>query len=559
MKFVCQFSRLGVLLALMPGCTGTILSQGEPRVPGSRDPNQTPGTPPQGTDESVELPGADLAAQSAPRRLTSEEYDNVLVDLLGDLSRNSALVLPPDTRTPFDNDYSVQIASQALIEGVELLAADASTRLLTDVKRRDRVVGCVPKAAEDLSCLRTFIASFGRRTLRRPLADDEIAAFAQFSKLGKDAGDFYIAIDAVIRVLLQDPEFLYRIENGVPVDGKADLYVMSEFETATRLAFFLWGSGPDDRLLDAASNGNLRGNMRELAAAMLDDPRARRRVARFHAQWLTWESAPLPSELSVAMRAETNALLDRVLFTERRPWADLLRSSESFVTPALAEHYGLTYDSNEASAWTSYDGTKRRGLLSQASFLASAGNVGDTSPTRRGKLIRERLFCQDVPPPPPEANADDPPKNDSECKEDRYAVHRSGTCANCHAMMDPIGFGLENYDLQGRYRETDDGKPNCKIAGTGEITDIGVFRGPAELSDLMIDSGFLGSCIANQTYRYATGRSVLADTDAEVVDILVKRQGVRAGTDLRYDLLLLDLASSPAFVHRRVSNSEVSP
>lgn len=509
-------------------------------------------------DTLAELPSAVMAAQSAPRRITSEEYDNTLLDLLGDETRSSALVLPPDLRTPYDNDYSVQIASQALVEGAELLAADAIARLRADTKRLDRLVGCKPMGPDDSVCLRNFVERVGRRILRRPLSKVEVDELVALRSLAVAAGDFYTSVDAVLRVLLQDPEFLYRIEVGTPVSGQVDVRALDEFEAASRLSFLLWGSGPDDRLLDAAQSGKVKSDLRSLAEGMLGDARARRVAGRFHAQWLTWERAPLSAELRTDMRAETQALLDRVLFEQRGPWADLLRMEETFVTPALAKHYGLTYKANTPSAWTSYAGTDRRGLLSHGSFLAAAGNVADTSPTRRGKMIRERLFCQTVPPPPPNANADEPPKGDAHCKKDLYAEHRAGTCAACHALMDPIGFGLENYDLLGHYRTTDNGKPECKIEGQGELLGIGTFKGPAQLSDLMVGSGLLGSCLVSQLYSFATGHGDLTSEDEKAVEALVAYQGKDAGTDVRYHQVLLDLAASPAFVHRRLPTAEVS-
>lgn len=550
-----RWYKLTIALGALSACTGTIAPVGQNPAQSGAGGSATGA---QGGGAPAELPSAVMAAQSAPRRLTSEEYDNALLDLLGDETRGSALVLPPDLRTPYDNDYSVQIASQALVEGAELLAADAIARLRADTKRRDRLVGCKPMGPDDSVCLRSFVERVGRRILRRPLSKVEVDELVALRGLAVAGGDFHTSVDAVLRVLLQDPEFLYRIEVGSPVPGQANVRALDEFEAASRLAFLLWGSGPDDRLLDAAQAGKVISDLRSLAEGMLGDARARRVAGRFHAQWLTWERAPLSAELRTDMRAETQALLDRVLFEQRGPWADLLRMEETFVTPALAKHYGLTYKANTPSAWTSYAGTDRRGLLSHGSFLAAAGNVADTSPTRRGKMIRERLFCQTVPPPPPNANADEPPKGDAHCKKDLYTEHRAGTCAGCHALMDPIGFGLENYDLLGHYRTTDNDKPECKIEGQGELIGIGTFKGPAQLSDLMVGSGLLGSCLVSQLYSFATGHGALTSEDVEAVEALVAHQGKDAGTDVRYHQVLLDLAASPAFVHRRLPTAEVS-
>src|SRR5262249_2805019 len=145
------------------------------------------------------------------------EYDLTLNDLLSDPAAASALRLPATQYDPFDNDFTTQYPSQSLIEGAEALAADASQRLLADTARRDAIVGCTPSGPDDAQCLTQCITAFGRRALRRSLTPDEVTAYLAFQDEAVMAGDFYVAVDMVIRALLQDPRFLYRIEAGAPV------------------------------------------------------------------------------------------------------------------------------------------------------------------------------------------------------------------------------------------------------------------------------------------------------------------------------------------------------
>lgn len=489
------------------------------------------------------------------RRLTADEYDNTLRDLLLDGTRASQLVLPEDLRTPFDNDYTLQEPSLALIEGADLLAADAAGRLLADPDKRDAVVGCSPSGPADETCFRSFVETFGRRAFRRPLTHEETTAFMAMQTHAIEKDDFWVGVDSVVRAVLQSPSFLYRVELGTPVDGDPTLFKLTGHEVATRLSYLMWGSTPSDELLDLADEGALDDaeGTRAAAEAMLEDPRALDRIGRFHALWMGYETLPHDYELVAAMQTETRALMQRIVLDERRPWQDLLRLEETFVDPMLAEHYGLAPPAGDGFEWVPYGDSGRKGLLSHGSFLSLGAKFGDTSPTQRGLLVQTRLFCQDIPPPPPDPdiNVDEPPGDpESQCKIDRYASHRAAgtSCKGCHDLIDPIGLGLENYDAQGRWRDHDDGKPECVIDGQGELATIGTFSGPSELADLMISSGMLNQCVATQLYRFAIGRYAIGEADAPVLQMLAEEMGAE---DFRFDELLLHLVESDMFRFRR--------
>jgi hypothetical protein len=501
-----------------------------------------------GVAEPVDPEILDRVGVSGLRRLTAVEYAATVRDLLG-VEVDAALLLPEDWRQPFDNDYTTQNASQALIEGAELLASDVAALALATPSSRDALVGCQPAASDDVECLRSFLATFGRRALRRPLTADELDRYAGLIAEAEAADDFYSAVDVALRAFLQHPEFLYRVELGMPVQDAPGVFRLSDHEVATRLSYFLWGSTPSDALLDLADAGQLHTPEQIAAAAedMLADERARTRVGRFHSLWLGYEQLPHGPELASAMQAETQALIDRVIFDERSAWQELLRSEETFLDATLAEHYGLPAPAGPQ--WVGYGESGRQGLLSHGTFLSSMAKVDDSSPTKRGILVRTRLMCQDIPPPPPNVNVDDTEPPEGVCKEEFYReTHAQGNCAGCHSLMDPIGLGLENYDHRGVFRTVENDDPSCVISGEGSIDGV-PFTGPAELSDVLLDSGTLNRCVTHQLYRFAMGRSELEAIDEAFVGVLVDEIGTSEDFDL--GALLVRFVSDEAFSLRR--------
>ncbi len=512
-----------------------------------------------GDDDASEDDGAPVDPEtlervgiSGLRRLTAVEYAATVHDLLG-VEVDAALLLPEDWRQPFDNDYTTQVASQALIEGAELLGADIAAEFVATPALRDPVVGCTPASTADTECFEQFITTFGRRALRRPLTDDEVQRYASLLAEADASNDFYAAVDVAVRAFLQHPEFLYRVELGTPVEGTPGLFRLGDHELATRLSYFLWGSTPTDALLSIADAGQLHTpeQIAQTAQQMLDEPRTRERVGRFHAMWLGYEMLPHGPELASGMLAETQALIDRVVFEDGLPWQELLRAEETFVTPSLAEHYGLPAPDapNGEAGWVPYGDSGRRGLLGQGSFLSAMAKIDDSSPTKRGILVRTRLMCQTIPPPPPNVNVDDTEPPEGVCKEDFYReTHAVANCVGCHGLMDPIGLGLERYDHRGVYRTVENDDPSCEISGEGDL-DGTPFSGPAELADVLLDSGALNRCLTEQLYRFAMGRSELDETDGAFVTTIADELGREGDIDLSQ--LLVRFVSDDAFALRR--------
>ena len=543
---------------------------------------------------------------SGTLRLTREEYAQTIKALV-DVDVTERVVLLPEDPTPFDNNYQDQTPSQKLIEASFSLAKEIADTLLSDPVRRDQLVGCQPSNAFDEACLRSFVTTFGRRALRRPLQSEEVEELvtlginalaeeptpapegdqcdstaqcrALFGPTANDClgsqtetsvcicgaapcetarglNDFYAGVGLVVRSLLMDTAFLYRVELGDTADGEARR--LTGWELASRLSFFLWGTGPDDDLLDAVANGQLAtpAAIRAKALEMMSDARAARRMAHFHAQWFGYAALDDQDRgLPGSMRRESDALVVRTVIENRGDWFEIFRAKESFIDAPLAEIYGLP--APPEASWVQYGDAPRQGLLSHSSFLASSSPGDTTSPVKRGQYVRERIFCRPVPPPPPEANADDPPvsENPNACKPERYAAHSAQTdCAGCHALLDPVGFGLERYDTQGAYRIHEEERPDCPVSGEGAMNDLGLsFNGPAELSDIAMSSGLLGECLAEHLLRFTTGRHI-ASTDRDLLRSIEQRF---ESNGHRLHEILLDIVSSEAFRHRVIDTREM--
>jgi hypothetical protein len=327
-------------VAFVSACTGKIAdSGGNPGTPGTTVP---PGGSGDGGGDPGKVGDYTGVGPNGMRRLTRVEYDNTVRDLLGDNSRSGFAKLPEDATDPFDNDYKTQQVSGALIESAETLAQEASARVLADPTKRATLVPCTPQGPSDPTCMRSFISRFGRRALRRTMQETDVQRYLAFQDFAVEAQDFWVGVDLVVRAMLQDPEFLYRIEMGTPVSGKAGVFRLNPFEIATRLSYFVVGTAPSDALLDAAENGGLDSlDARRAAAKMLlADGKARDRIDYFHALWLGYHQLPHPADLTSAMRAESAALVQRVTANPASDYFDLFRSEETMVNDLLADRPG---------------------------------------------------------------------------------------------------------------------------------------------------------------------------------------------------------------------------
>ena len=502
------------------------------------------------------------AFASPLRRLTRGEYNNTVRDLLGDRTAPADRFPPDEVSGGFSNNAAVLGVSPLLAEkyqeAAEALAAVA-------VKDLPALVGCEFAGAAEEPCARQFVQRFGRRAYRRPLAASETDRLMALYQAGRAGGSFAEGIEVVLRAVLQAPAFLYRIEGrpGTARGGNAPLAPLDGYEVATRLSYFLWGTTPDDTLLAAAERNALQTADQIEAAArrMLADPRARPVVAEFHRQWLgltaldrlAKDAGVYPEfddELRAGMRAETAAFVEAAYFGSERTLATLLAGDRGFVTPALARLYGVPAPPGTGPQPAALPRDQRAGLLTQAGFLAVHALPDQSSPVHRGKLVREQVLCQPMPPQPPGLMVSPPEVDPRRPTRERFAQHAADPqCATCHQLMDPIGFGFERYDGIGRFRTSDGGRA---VDDSGEVTAADGsgfrFQGARELGERLAASPVVEQCLATQWYRFAFGRLEGPGDDCSLREL---RAAFAAGRDLGE--LLVALTRTEAFRHRPAS------
>lgn len=506
-----------------------------------------------GPQTLIPLPAAaEAIGKSQARRLSRDEYDNAVEDLLGDTRRAGLKALPSDGNITFDNEYQVQAASTALIEGVETLAAEAAKSLVADASRLRTVLPCTPSGPDDAECMRAFVTGFGRRVLRRPLSAEETERLVALQALSVKRSDFNVGVRAVVQVLLQDPAFLYRVEVGTPVEGQNGVYRLGQFELASRLSFLILGSTPPEWLLDLAESAQLatQDDLASAAERLLTEPRAVARVQHFHAMWLGYADLPQHEPaLAAKFQTEANALVKKVIFEQPSDYFGVFTSKEAYVDDALAQNYGMKGPGSSGFAWMPYSGPERAGILSTGAVLSNGFASGDSSPTRRGLFMRRRMLCNEVPAPPPTVVSDVPPEVGlAPCKAERYAEHANNpTCIGCHTLMDPIGFGLEAFDISGRFRTTEPDEPSCSIKGEGEVAGSAKFTGPAGFAKVLTESGRLEACVATQYFRFASGRR---EDSSERDNIQALANGFQSG-ERQFGNLVMGLVSQDTFAFRR--------
>jgi hypothetical protein len=401
---------------IKPGTT----PDGKP-APGGSSPTTPPGAG-GATGPAPAVPSAtgtackDVQPGSSPlRRLTRAEYDNTVRDLLGETS-GPARDFPDEERAlGFDNNATTRSVSDLLADRYVVAAAKLAD---IAVAKLPTLLPCDPAGAGEQACLDMFLDTFARRTWRRPLEADERtnlqAAFAE----GKTAS-FAEGINAVVQVLLLSPQFLYRVERGTPVPGATHL-ALTGYEMASRLSYLLWGTMPDADLMTAAEMGALgtREAVRAQAERMLKDPRAAALVGKFSDEWLRLEElSDLDKDIDIfpaftadvrdPLRLETQKLIDKVVWHGDGKLGSLLTASTTFVNGPLAEYYGITGVTGDAYKEVPLDTQKRLGFLGHAGILSVLGVPADglTSLVFRGLFVRERLLCQPLGDPPPNAQS----------------------------------------------------------------------------------------------------------------------------------------------------------
>jgi hypothetical protein len=489
--------------------------------------------------------------------LTRREYDNTLIDLLGDTTR-PATAFPPENQVQgFNNFTGVHQASPLLVEKYLEAAEMAAERAV-----RTRLGELAPCAAgvDPLACGKDFVRTFGARAFRRPLEHAEAALFEDlFSRTNTRIG-YAGAVQVTIGAMLQSPQFLYRVDTLRAPTPESGAVAIGAYQLASKLSYFLTGSMPDAALF-AAAQANQLSTDEEIAAQarrLLATPRAKETIHTFHQQWLGLDSLPSISrdlpELGVAAQdlgsdwlASLNRFLDYA-YWEVGNISALFDSKQVYLTPKLLPLYGQAVAANEP--FTTVTLPDRAGLLTQPALMALLAHSDQSAPVLRGVFVRERLMCLPVPPPPPSVNAIPPDPDPNATTRERFRVHTaSQDCKGCHALIDGIGFGFEAYDQYGRYRTVENGLAidvKGEVVGTGDPILEGAFDGAQALSARLAQSRRVRDCVATNWYRYAFGRMETSADTCSLDD--VKARFDKSGGDL--DELLVSIAQSVAFRFR---------
>ena len=439
----------------------------------------------------------------------------------------------------FDNSASAGLVTATLFDE-QLAAAIEIAQVIA-----------LPDCSTAQDCAARFFEDFGLRALRRPLTAEEQARYGAMISGAPNVQD---GLRAAARAMLVSPAFLYRAELGQP-EGEG-LYKLSDYELASQLSFFLWASAPDLALLSAAAAGQLSepAQLAEQARRLLEDPRSRRTMERFAAQWLgaerilTVDKHPdrfgaLDAQLRQSMLEETQRFFSHAVF--EAGFEALFLADYTFADERLASFYGLSSQGRVEL------GSERVGLLTQGALLGAFAYSDQTSPVHRGLFVRERLLCQPLGVPPPGAGGI-PEVESGATGRERFSQHSSDpTCAACHRLIDDVGFGFEQFDAIGRYRDSEAGRP---IDHSGIIRDLEgpgsqteqAFSTPRELAELLAGSESAKRCFSTQLYRYARGA---LEADGDGCSLLQLQQQLLQSDDL--SALLVAVTQTPAFRYRR--------
>ena len=537
---------------LVMGCTGSIgISEIDDSVEPGPEAPPGPGAPPIDEEgnlicEEVHVPATTL------RRLTRDQYDATVNTLFGD-DTGPARAFPADD--DIEGFLVAGVASPLLVEQqaavAEVLAERASMSLL-------EITGC-----GDASCVDEAIVALGSRAYRRPLTDAEatrLRGVYNVGAMGSDEAPYRAGMRLTIQAMLQSPYFLYHLEPE-PSDAGEEIVPVESLALASRLSYFVWGTAPDEILLQRAAEGQLdtlEGLLTE-ADRLIADERAKDGFRSFYAQWLKVKDVDgivkdgelypdFDAEVAEHLQRSLELFLDDVFESGN---TELLFTGTTHYINAVTAPY-FNRDASEFGAeFEAMDlGERRSGVLTHPALMALLAKANQSDPIHRALFVRERMLCQHLPPPPDDLVVVAPDPEPGLTTRERFADHsRLAACRGCHNRLDPLGFGFEHYDAVGAWRDTDNGTP---VDSSGEVMQTedadGPFDGVTELSARLGQSNEVRACIARQLFRFALQRN---ETGADACSL----QGVdesfgESGYDLK--ALIRGVIASDAFRFQRV-------
>jgi hypothetical protein len=559
---------LGV--ALLAGCEGSIGGQGTSSGAGastgagsntgagntiSTGAGNTVGTGAGGStpvDPTVCTPGVPTTSQIP--RLTRAEYDKTTRDLLG-LDVQPSSMLAPDTLGSVD---------QRAWDGYKTAAASLATQVLATATAKAKVLPCT---TDNATCIQQFITTFGQKAFRRPLTPAEVTRYQNLytnrATLTQN-GTFDQAVSAIIKAFLMSPSFLSKTETSTTVaDGS--MYQVSSWEMASRLSYTLWGTMPDDTLFTAAQQNKLLAQADILAQAqrMLQDPKARVKVAEFHEQYALqgeatrWSEAAhdpamfpqFKSTMVPMLSDEAKKFFDYITFDAKGTFQDLMTKPIAFVNKDLAPIYGVTGTFGTDLTMANLDPAQRAGVFTHVGFLASYSSYNRTSPILRGAFLEKQVLCRQIGAPPDGAVNTPLPATGNTNREMVAAQTSGGTCVGCHApVVNPPGFALEAYNSIGAWQTSEKGT-GAAIDSTADVA-IGAktvhVTGPVDLMKAIADSPEGQNCYAQRLVTFAYERS-LTSQDVCTVQMLAGKMNTSGYNILA---LLTDLTQTQSFRYR---------
>jgi uncharacterized protein DUF1592/uncharacterized protein DUF1588/uncharacterized protein DUF1585/uncharacterized protein DUF1595/uncharacterized protein DUF1587 len=464
-------------------------------------------------------------APALARRLRPDQYRRVIADVFGPAIKVEGR-FEPDVRD--DGLFAVGAGHVGVtatgMEQYDAMARGIAAQVVSEA-HRDTLIPCKPKSATapDDACALQFFAKAGPLLYRRPLAQDELDEVRQLANTAAQAlHSFYSGLEMSLAGMLESPQFLFRREVAEPDPNNRGAYRLDAYSKASQLSFFLWNAGPDPALMAAARSGKLDtpSGLAGEVDRMLQSPRLEAGVRAFFADMLQFDlfdtlakDAQIYPKWTVkaAQDAQEQTLRSIVdlLLTRRGDYRDLFTTRKTFLTPLLGSIYSVPVARGAETGQQAFefpDGDARAGLHAQASFVALHSHEGLSSPTLRGKALRELLLCEPVPAPPGNVNfatAQDTHNPNFKTMRARLTAHRTDpTCAGCHKLMDPMGLALENFDSDAGFRTAENGEP---LDTSGEL-DGSEFTDAAGLGRALHDNPATAPCFVRRLYSYATGR-----------------------------------------------------
>ena len=510
---------------------------------------------------------ASTGGDAVIRRLSPDQYKIIISDVFGPGIQLGGR-FEPEVRTNgllAVGNGKVSVTASGL-EQYDTMARTIAGQV-TDAAHRGTLIPCKPAAENDAddACAGQFITKAGEMLYRRPLTADELKArVAVANSAAKSTKNFYSGLATSLADILVSPQFLFRQEVAEADSAHAGQYRLNALSKASQISFLLWNTAPDPQLLAAAKSGELNTpkGLAKQVDRLMASPRIEAGARSFFVDMLGFEDFTTLSKdatiyprwtAQVARDAQEQTLrtITDHLVTKKQDYRDLFTTRHTFLTRTLGAIYGVPVMKNTPNDtqddWVAYDypeGDPRGvGILTQASYVSLHSHPGRSSPTLRGKALREVLLCQKVPDPPGNVNftvVQDTKNPQFKTARERVTAHRTDpTCAGCHKLIDPMGLAMENFDSSGSYRKIENG---AVIDSSGELDGI-KFNDAAGLGKAMHDHPATSACLVNRLYSFALGR---APTKGEN-DFVKYLEKSFAANAYRYPDLLRTIATSDAF------------